>query len=116
MNRRLDPPHQVVISGELDGFAEAENRLKRTLLENKKVRFVMLNVSAPFHSRFMESIHDEFRQALAATAATFADAAVNGALPTGIVVAGDERLDTLALLHQITRLGVRLQDFTGEAN
>ena len=61
-------------------------------------------------------IAEQVGTAAAATAVAFADAAVNGALPTGVVVAGDDRLDTLGLLHVITRLGVRLQDFTGEAN
>lgn len=49
----------------------------------------------------------------AATAATFAEAAVSGHLPTGAVTASDEMLDTLGLLTAITRHGVRLQEFTG---
>lgn len=61
-------------------------------------------------------IAEQVGTAAASTAVAFADAAINDALPTGMVVAGDERIDTLALLHQITRLGVRLQDFTGEAS
>ncbi len=61
-------------------------------------------------------IAEQVGTAAAATAVAFADAAINEALPYGIVIAGDERLDTVALLHKITRLGVRLQDFTGEAS
>jgi len=49
----------------------------------------------------------------AATAVAFGSAAVRGDLPAGLVVAGDESLDTVGLLHDIERLGVRLQEFTG---
>lgn len=52
----------------------------------------------------------------AATAVAFASAAVRGDLPAGLVVAGDESLDTVGLLHDIERLGVRLQEFTGVPN
>jgi hypothetical protein len=51
--------------------------------------------------------------AAAATAAAFVGALLAGTIPTGVVTAGDERLDTLALLHTIEQLGVRLQEFTG---
>jgi len=49
----------------------------------------------------------------AATAVAFAAAIVRGDLPTGLTVAGDSSLDTVGLLHDIERLGVRLQEFTG---
>jgi hypothetical protein len=49
----------------------------------------------------------------AATAVAFAGAIVRGDLPPGLVAAGDASLDTVGLLHDIERLGVRLQEFTG---
>jgi hypothetical protein len=49
----------------------------------------------------------------AATAAAFAGAIVRRELNPGVSVAGDERLDTIGLLREIERLGVRLQEFTG---
>lgn len=51
--------------------------------------------------------------AAAATAAAFAELASAGELPSGLVVPGDSRLDTVRVLHQIERFGVRLQEFTG---
>ncbi|MEM9513601.1 MAG: hypothetical protein AAGA42_01990 [Actinomycetota bacterium] len=49
----------------------------------------------------------------AATAAAFVPAVAASHVPTGVVRAGDPRLDTLALLHGVERLGVRIQEFTG---
>lgn len=49
----------------------------------------------------------------AATAAAFTGAIVRGDLDPGITVAGDERLNTIGLLREVERLGVRLQEFTG---
>jgi len=49
----------------------------------------------------------------AATAVAFAAAVVRRELPTGLTIAGDASLDTIGLLHDIERLGVRLQEFTG---
>lgn len=54
--------------------------------------------------------------AAAATAAAFVEPIVAGAVPAGVVTAGDAGLDTVALLHTIERLGVRLQEFTGVPN
>lgn len=51
--------------------------------------------------------------AAAATAAALAGALVGGGLPSGAVTTGDERLDTVALLRDVERLGVRVQEFTG---
>jgi hypothetical protein len=51
--------------------------------------------------------------AAAATATAFSEAALAGDLPDGVVRSGDSRLDTIALLRTIERLGVRLQEFTG---
>lgn len=49
----------------------------------------------------------------AATAVAFAAAIVRGDLSPGLTTAGDASLDTVGLLHDIERLGVRLQEFTG---
>ena len=51
--------------------------------------------------------------AAAATAIAFVTAAATGALPVGVVRAGDVELDTVALLRTIADVGVRLQEFTG---
>jgi hypothetical protein len=51
--------------------------------------------------------------AAAATAAAFTVEAVGGRLSTGVVRAGDADLDTLAMLRNVSLLGVRLQEFTG---
>lgn len=56
--------HQVVISGKREALPEAEKRLKETLGRFDGFRFVMLNVSAPFHSRFMEPIEEKFAETL----------------------------------------------------
>ena len=49
----------------------------------------------------------------AATATAFVLAALAGRLSPGLVTSADARLDTTALLHQVERFGVRLQEFTG---
>ena len=51
--------------------------------------------------------------AAAATAAAFTVEAVGGRLPAGVIRAGDADLDTVALLRNVSLLGVRLQEFTG---
>ena len=51
--------------------------------------------------------------AAAATAAAFTVEALNGRLPIGAIRAGDDTLDTMSLLRNVSQLGVRLQEFTG---
>jgi len=51
--------------------------------------------------------------AAAATAGAFVEAVRSGSVEPGVVVAGDESLDTVELLRTVERLGVRLQSFTG---
>ncbi len=51
--------------------------------------------------------------AAAATVAAFVAVLADGGLPGGLVLAGDERLPTVALLRHAERHGVRLQEFTG---
>jgi len=56
--------HQVVISGALSALPEAEKRLQNSFAHDQGVRFVPLNVSAPFHSRFMKPIEEPFADTL----------------------------------------------------
>jgi len=56
---------QVVISGDAKFMTEAESRLAEALAQDQSsVRFVQLNVSAPFHSRFMSPIEESFEDTL----------------------------------------------------
>lgn len=55
---------QLVLSGRAAAVAAASSRLEELLGEG--ARLVPLNVSAPFHSRLMRPIEDEFRTELAA--------------------------------------------------
>jgi [acyl-carrier-protein] S-malonyltransferase len=55
---------QIVLSGETGAVAEAESRLQSALSDLPSLRFVRLNVSAPFHSRLMEPILAPFAKAL----------------------------------------------------
>ncbi len=52
--------NQVVISGEAKALPLAEKRLSQVLGGEKPLRFVPLNVSAPFHSRFMKTVEESF--------------------------------------------------------
>ncbi len=54
--------------------------------------------------------------AAAATAGAFAAAIARSSIAPGVIRAGDARLDTIGLLHDVSRLGVRLQEFTGVAS
>lgn len=60
----INSADQIVISGCGNGIAVAEERLKQAAGGEEKLRFVPLNVSAPFHSRFMETMRDAFREVL----------------------------------------------------
>jgi hypothetical protein len=51
--------------------------------------------------------------ATAATACGYLDAIIAGDLPVGLVLPGEQRVDTTAVLRAIERRGVRLQEFTG---
>jgi len=55
---------QVVISGTTHSMFEAQKRLSMALGADSSFRFVTLNVSAPFHSRFMSTIKEAFKEAL----------------------------------------------------
>lgn len=56
---------QIVLSGKTEAIAEAEIRLQAALADRPALRFVRLNVSAPFHSRLMGSILTPFARVLA---------------------------------------------------
>lgn len=60
----INSANQVVISGKAEAVSEAESKLTAILAKEKPFRFVPLNVSAPFHSRFMDSIVEPFKKAL----------------------------------------------------
>ncbi|MGE5790246.1 MAG: ACP S-malonyltransferase [Syntrophaceae bacterium] len=61
----INSPNQVVISGRSKAMPEAEERLVKALADENPARFVALNVSAPFHSRFMHTIEEPFEGELA---------------------------------------------------
>jgi len=56
----INSPQQIVISGEAKAMPAAEERLKGSLGKDRPFRFVSLNVSAPFHSRFMKPVEVAF--------------------------------------------------------
>jgi len=60
----INSTNQVVISGELPAIDETEKRITQNFPPEKKIRFVRLNVSAPFHSRLMKSIENRFADTL----------------------------------------------------
>jgi hypothetical protein len=51
--------------------------------------------------------------AAAATACAYVEALLRGVLSPGLLLPGDDSVDTTALLHDVERFGVRLQEFTG---
>jgi len=61
----INSPNQIVISGRSKAMPEAERRLAKALADENPMRFVALNVSAPFHSRFMHTIEEPFEEELA---------------------------------------------------
>jgi [acyl-carrier-protein] S-malonyltransferase/trans-AT polyketide synthase/acyltransferase/oxidoreductase domain-containing protein len=60
----INSANQVVISGEAVAMPDAESRLQEVLAKDKAFRFIPLNVSAPFHSRFMSTIVEPFGDTL----------------------------------------------------
>ncbi len=61
----INSPNQIVISGRSKAMPEAERRLAKALADENPMRFVALNVSAPFHSRYMHTIEEPFEGELA---------------------------------------------------
>jgi len=60
----INSANQVVISGETRAMPEAETRIIQSLSAERPLRFIPLNVSAPFHSRFMNTIENPFEDVL----------------------------------------------------
>ncbi len=60
----INSANQIVISGELTAMPDAQARITEALSGAAAFRFVPLNVSAPFHSRFMGVIEGPFRETL----------------------------------------------------
>lgn len=60
----INSADQIVISGQADSMVTAEERLQQNAAGEQSFRFVPLNVSAPFHSRFMNTIRDRFTDVL----------------------------------------------------
>jgi [acyl-carrier-protein] S-malonyltransferase/trans-AT polyketide synthase/acyltransferase/oxidoreductase domain-containing protein len=56
--------HQIVISGRADSMDTAAGRIRESVSSPDAIRFVLLQVSAPFHSRFMRGITALFRDVL----------------------------------------------------
>ncbi|MFP4160205.1 MAG: ACP S-malonyltransferase [Desulfobacterales bacterium] len=64
----INSTDQVVISGRADSMDIARERISAAIGEDDSMRFIELNVSAPFHSRFMNAVRDKFREVLNALA------------------------------------------------
>lgn len=60
----INSSHQIVISGQSMAMPDAERRLLEIVTDGQPLRFVPLNVSAPFHSRFMRPVEDPFEDIL----------------------------------------------------
>jgi [acyl-carrier-protein] S-malonyltransferase/trans-AT polyketide synthase/acyltransferase/oxidoreductase domain-containing protein len=60
----INSTNQVVISGKAAAMPQAEARLQESLAKDRPFRFIPLNVSAPFHSRFMSTIVEPFGEML----------------------------------------------------
>ncbi|MBW2545588.1 MAG: ACP S-malonyltransferase [Deltaproteobacteria bacterium] len=55
---------QVVVSGMSSAMPEAEKRIKTSVGDSRSFHFIPLNVSAPFHSRFMGAVRETFGEIL----------------------------------------------------
>jgi hypothetical protein len=117
-----------------EAFPEVE-RISARVSANRRDRFTawLPMLSPPHHEGGIGAIRVEVRgadetggrttviagvaelvgTAAAGTAIAFTVEAVAGALPAGVVRAGDAGLDTVRLLGTVGRSGVRLQEFTG---
>ena len=60
----VNSANQIVLSGEARAMPEAESRLSSAFSNGAPLRFVPLNVSAPFHSRFMSTVENPFEDVL----------------------------------------------------
>ena len=69
----INSANQIVISGEASAIPVAQSRLTE-IWAGRTFRFVSLNVSAPFHSRLMDSIERPFMETLQTFGANMAAA------------------------------------------
>ena len=76
----INSADQVVISGANSAMPEAKERIA-PLAADRPFRFVPLNVSAPFHSRFMSPIQDSFEETLASARRNLKPEAAPKSLP-----------------------------------
>ncbi len=60
----VNSDHQIVISGVAEAMPDAAVRVQESLARGQCFRFVPLNVSAPFHSRFMQPVEMHFAEIL----------------------------------------------------
>jgi [acyl-carrier-protein] S-malonyltransferase len=60
----INSANQIVISGEATALPEIEKKIAQVFPTDKPYRFIQLNVSAPFHSRFMKKIEEPFSDTL----------------------------------------------------
>ena len=60
----INSANQIVISGEANALPEIEKKMAEVFPTDKRYRFIQLNVSAPFHSRFMKKIEEPFSDTL----------------------------------------------------
>jgi [acyl-carrier-protein] S-malonyltransferase len=60
----INSPDQIVVSGQADSLVDAEDRIRQAIASDQPLQFIPLNVSAPFHSRFMVSIEKPFNNVL----------------------------------------------------
>jgi len=93
-------PDQIVISGAAGAVAGASARLEQ-ILSGTEHRLVPLNVSAPFHSRLMESIEREYRDVLQALAPAFRPEHARRC--TSNVTGGFHQPDAGAIVDALTR-------------
>lgn len=103
----INSADQIVISGQADSMDAAEERLQhmcvttsdQTGQTDQSIRFVPLNVSAPFHSRFMNTIRDTFRDVLNAFSEKLNPE--NAARVTSNVTGGFHSNDTENIIEQL---------------
>jgi len=119
----INSPRQIVLSGEAVAVAESEVRLAEALKDWPDLRFVRLNVSAPFHSRLMAPILESFSQVLQelgkglnALPATVVTSNYRGGFHEGPVTAVREAL-VLQISHAVrwcanmAALGAKAEEF-----
>lgn len=90
----FNSPSQVVISGKKEGVEVACKSISERF---PQIRCVMLNVSAPFHSKLMQPIESEFKSTLQEHSSTFDLAACSNVLSnfTGTFHSPDSCLGSL---------------------